>query len=118
MFTARAILFPFLLGCLALAPLSQAQEITHSFPSPGGEARGLCWDGEYLWCADAGTDSVYKIDISDGTVVSSFAFPIEPDYGGITWSADSNIWIANGSTIHKVNPANGDVISSFSCPGG
>ncbi len=118
MSTRYSILYLFMLTCLTFAASSHAQEIVGSFPSPSGEPRGLCWDGANLWCADAATDSVYKLDISDGTVVSSFPFIIESDYGGITWSADANMWIANGSTIYKVDPANGEVVSSFSCPGG
>lgn len=106
------------LMCLTFARSTQAQGIIDSLPSPGREPRGLAWDGEYLWCADAGTDSVYKLDISNGTVISSFPFSIESNYGGITWSDDNNMWIANGSYIYKVNPANGDVLYSFSCPCG
>lgn len=106
------------LMCLTATRAAQAQGIVDSFPSPGSEPRGLAWDGEYLWCADAGTDSVYKLDISNGTVISSFPFSVGATYGGITWSDDNNMWIANGSLIYKVNPADGEVISSFSCPGG
>jgi len=118
MFSGRLVLLAFWLVCFILAAPSQAQEAINSLPSPAGEPRGLTWDGEYLWCADAGTDSVFKLDITDGSVVSSIPFSIEPTYGGLTWGAETNLWIANGSRIYEVNPANGDVISSFSCPGG
>jgi len=118
MFVRYSIPLLFCLVCLTFAQSAEAQGIVDSFPSPASEPRGLAWDGEYLWCADAGTDSVYKLDTSDGSVISSFPFSIEPDYGGITWSDDDNIWIANVSLISKVNPANGEVIYSFSCPGG
>jgi hypothetical protein len=114
----QSVLFLFLLACLVFAGPTQAQEVIDSWPSPGSEPRGLAWDGEYLWCADAGTDSVYRLDISDGTVFPVFPFGIDLLYGGITWGADTTIWIANGSDIYEVNPANGAVISSFSCPGG
>lgn len=118
MFIRYLVSLLFCLVCLSFTRSTEAQGIVDSFPSPGSEPRGLAWDGEYLWCADASTDSVYKLDISDGSVISSFPFYIESSYGGITWSDDNNIWIANGSLIYKVNPANGDVIFSFSCPGG
>jgi DNA-binding beta-propeller fold protein YncE len=114
----HSVLFLILLVCVAYAGSTQAQEAIGSFPSPGEEPRGLAWDGEYLWCADAGTDSVYKLDISDGTVISSFWLPINLEYGGITWGSDTTIWVADGSMIYEVNPTNGAVISSFSCPGG
>jgi DNA-binding beta-propeller fold protein YncE len=112
------ILFLLLLICSICTRFIWAQTTINSFPSPAGEPRGLAWDGEYLWCADAGTDSVYKLDKSDGSVISSIPFSIGSDYGGLTWGAESNMWIANGPIISELNPANGDVISSFSCPGG
>ncbi len=118
MFIKQSVLFLFLLTCLVIAGSTPAQEVVDSWPSPRGEPRGLAWDGEYLWCADAGTDSVYKLDISDGTVISAFPFLIDSLNGGITWSEDIAIWIADGSKIYEVNPANGNEISSFSCPGG
>lgn len=118
MFIRYLVSLLFCLVCLSFTRSTEAQGIIDSFPSPGSEPRGLAWDGEYLWCADAGTDSVYKLDISNGFVISSFPFSIESNYGGITWSDDNNIWIANGSYIQKVNPADGSVIFSFSCPGG
>jgi len=92
----------------------EGQQITDSFPSPGDEPRGLAWDGEYLWCADAGTDSVYKLDPSDGTIVYSFSFSIGSSYGGITWD-DGNIWIANGGNVYEVNPSTGQSLSYFHC---
>ena len=108
----------FCLVCSTFARSTEAQEIVGSIPSPGNEPRGLTWDGDYLWCADAGTDSVYKLNISDGSVISCFAFSIQSSHGGITWSDDGNMWIANGSLIYKVNPADGEVLYNFSCPGG
>lgn len=116
---SRYSVFPlFLMVCLTLTQPADAQEVINSFPAPAGESRGLAWDGEYLWCADAGTDSVYQLDISDGDVVSSFPFDIDSDFGGLAWSADTSIWIANGSQINMVNPANGNTLSGFTCPGG
>jgi DNA-binding beta-propeller fold protein YncE len=118
MFIRNFVLLLICVAGLAFTPSTEAQLIINSFPSPGSEPRGLSWDGEYLWCGDAGTDSVYKLDISNGNIISSFPFPIGFSYGGITWSGDSSIWIADGSYIYEVNPANGGTISSFSCPGG
>ena len=118
MLARYSILLAFLSTCLTFAEPARALEVIDSFPAPASESRGLAWDGEYLWCADPGTDSVYKLDPTGGAVVSSFPFSIESDYGGITWSADTTLWIANGSRISEVNPANGNFISTFSCPGG
>lgn len=113
-----SILGLWLLGFSVIAPSAQAQEIVNEFPSPAGESRGLAWDGEFLWCADSGTDSVYKLDPSDGGIISAFSFSISSSYGGITWSSDNNIWIANGRYFYKVNPSNGAAMTNFHCPGG
>jgi streptogramin lyase len=93
----------------------KGQQIINLFSSPGNESRGLAWDGEYLWCADAGTDSVYKLNPVDGTILSSFPFSIGSSYGGMTWSDDNNIWIANGSRIYKLDPTTGNTLTSFGC---
>ncbi len=103
---------------LSLALTVRAQTLVDSFPSPGSEPRGLAWDGEYLWCADAQTDSVYQLSSSTGVIISGFSFAIQDEYGGITWSNDENIWLANGTYVYKLDSATGSMISSFSCPGG
>ena len=97
--------------------LAGTQTVVDSFPSPGNQTRGLAWDGSFLWNADA-EDTVYRIDPSTGEVVSSFYFPIDSAYGGITWGLDNSLWIANGRIIYKVNPTTGDILYSFECPGG
>jgi len=96
------------------------QMLVDSFPSPGGEPRGLAWDGAHLWCADAQTDSLYELEVSTGGVVSRFAslYAIQDEYGGITWGDDSTIWLANGSRVYQFNPVTGGIVCSFSCPGG
>lgn len=112
------LLFVGLVIYSVLVPAGRNQTLVDSFPSPGGDPRGLAWDGEYLWCADAQEDSVYRLDPSTGQVVSVFPFLIQDSYGGITWSNDSNAWVADGSFVYKVDPSTGEVIFSFSCPGG
>ena len=110
-----------ILGWIVFATLAvtvNGQTIVDSFASPGSEPRGLAWDGEYLWCSDARTDVVYKLDTFSGDIVSEFPFNIYEDYGGITWGTDSTIWIANGSYIYEINASTGKTVHSFSCPGG
>ena len=107
-----------LIVCVTFAVSAESQAIVDSFPSPGNEPRGLAWDGEYLWCADAEAGFVYKLDPSNGTIVSSFPFAIGSNYGGITWSDDNNMWIGNGSYVYKVDPITGQQLYSFHCPGG
>jgi len=88
-----------LLVGLSFSQFLGAQSIVNSFPTPGNVARGLAWDGTYLWCADATDDKVYKLDATDGSMISWFSFNISNSYGGLAWSNDNNIWIANGYWI-------------------
>jgi len=103
-----------------LAGAAMGEMLVDSFPSPGGEPRGLAWDGAHLWCADAQTDSLYGLEVSTGVVISRFTslYAIQEEYGGITWGDDSTIWLANGSRVYQFNPVTGGIVSSFSCPGG
>ena len=107
-----------LLICLCFSQLVGAQTIVNSFPTPGNDARGLTWDGSHLWCADATSNKIYKLDASDGSIISWFSFNVSDNYGGLTWSLDNNIWIGNGVYVYKVNTLTGTIISSFHCPGG
>ena len=98
---------------------SFAQQIIKSFPSPGPEPRGLAWDGNYLWCADFARGSIYKIDPSNGSILSSIPFDIlNSNWGGLTWSDDGKLWVANGTYVFKINPETAETLSSFHCPGG
>ena len=66
------------------------------YDSPGPIPMGLTWDGEYLWCVDAGPNSftrgrVYKLDHDTLEVVSSFSLSsLEPS--GLTWDGNA-LWI-------------------------
>jgi hypothetical protein len=112
------------INCLALtigfllAVPGWTQSLVDSFPSPGREPRGLAWDGQHLWCADAEADSVYQLDSSTGAIVSGFPFSIDYAFGGISWGDSGDIWIANGDFIYRVIPSTGEIAYSFPCPGG
>jgi streptogramin lyase len=95
-----------------------SQTILNSFPSPGPEPRGLAWDGSFLWCAEYSYGKIFKLDPSTGAKVDSFSFPLEGDFGGITWGSDDQIWVANGSYVYEIDLGSGDTLSSFHCPGG
>jgi len=109
-----AILFLMILGW---STPGQSQQIVDEFPAPGPESRGLAWDGHYLWCADASTDKIYKLDPQDGRIVSSINFVLDLNFGGITWSPDGYLWISNLSYYYKIDPVTAAVRTSFHCPG-
>ena len=108
---------------LLYMPLSSgAQTIVTSFESPGSEPRGLAWDGEYLWCADADKDSIFKIDPATGQVIHSIYFDMHHTYGsGIVWSGDVDIpaiWITRWQYFYKLDAQTSKEIANFHCPAG
>jgi len=103
--------------CIAAFYPAYAQKIVNQFEAPGGTPRGLAWDGTHLWCADERANAIYKLNPSTGSIVSSISFSIESGKGGLTWSSDGNLWIANGLLVHKVDPNTGDPLGTVQCPG-
>ncbi len=110
----------FLVGLMSLliTVSVNSQTIISSFPSPGPEPRGLAWDGAYLWCAEYSAGKIFKLDPSTGAKVDSFSFPLQSDFGGITWGSEDQIWVANGIYVYEIDPASGDTLGLFRCPGG
>jgi hypothetical protein len=116
----RAILL--LLCTVLLGPgFVHSQEILKQIQAPGSEARGLAWDGQSLWCADASADKIYQLDPDDGHILSSFNITLDYQYGGLGWSPDGYLWVTDlrdgTSAFLKIDPSNGGVVSSFHCPG-
>jgi DNA-binding beta-propeller fold protein YncE len=110
----------FFIGLLISIPVhSGAQHIVQEFNAPGTESRGLAWDGQYLWCADAAKDSIYKIDPTTGQVIHSIYFDLDFTYGGgIVWSDDAALWVTRWQYFRKLDPSTGQEITNFHCPGG
>ncbi len=116
--TRRRFSFAFLVFLHATMSVVSGQAIVRSIPAPGPEPRGLAWDGNALWVADAELDSVFRVDPVDGTVLHSFYFYTDFWYGGLTWSIDDNLWLSNGASIYLLMPSTGDVKYVLPCPGG
>ena len=115
--------FLFLVNAILLGSgLAQSQWILKEFQAPGPESRGLAWDGQALWCADASHSKVYQLSPDDGHILFSFNYSMDNQYGGLGWSADGYLWVTDfregTSWFDKVNPTSGELVSSFHCPGG
>ena len=88
-----------------------------TFNTPGGNPRGLTWDGSYFWHSDASTDIIYKLDHSDCSVISSFS--INYDWpADLAWTG-SYLWLAvnDGSGDLIKLTTSGDVVASYNSPG-
>jgi len=88
-------------------------DVIHTIPTPGTNSQALTWDGNYLWCSDIITDSIYKLDPVDGTIINSFVFPIDL-LEGLAWDG-TNLWASDNELdiIYKINPEDGSVVSSL-----
>ena len=67
---------------------TQLGEVVASFPSPGDRPTGLAWDGQYLWNADIGTNTLYQIDPTNGAVVYSVPGPSGATVNGLAWDGN------------------------------
>ena len=122
LFLSFSIMIPVIImisGIIMIPVMTSAQYVVKEFDAPGSEARGLAWDGEYLWCADADEGAIFKIDPVSGNRVHSIPFDVPTTYGGgITWSGDGALWISRLQYFHKLDPETGQEIDEFHCPGG
>jgi len=90
--------------------------ILSSFPTPGPSPQGLGWDGAFLYLSDDSTDTIYKIDPNDGSVIVAFPSP-GPEPKGLT-SDTTHIWSLDDSLrcIYQLDKETGAVIDSLSLP--
>jgi len=96
--------------------LADSTTVVLSFPAPGPSPQDLAWDGNYLWCVDDSTDSLYKLDPADGSVVLSFPTP-GPEPRGLTWDG-SYLWCSDNDSVEifKLDPSDESAIFSIPAP--
>lgn len=84
---------------------------------PGSISAGITWDGKYLWCAEANTHNIFKIDSLSGRVIYKFKAPAMYPSGLVF--KEGFLWMSSILTqrIYKIDPKDGEVIYSFCHPG-
>jgi sugar lactone lactonase YvrE len=89
-------------------------EVISFIPSPALSPRGLAADGECIWCAAGG--KVYRVDPSDGEIISSLTTPGELPRG-LAWG-DGFLFIADSATdkIYKMDVSSGS-FEEYPLPG-
>ena len=114
------LLIPVLTLVFLLSPHTTfGQGILKEIDAPGPNARGLAWDGQYLWCADAVKDSIFKIDPTTGQVMHSIFFDVNATFGGgLTWNGDGTLWTNRMWYFHKLDALTGDSLTAFYNPYG
>jgi hypothetical protein len=92
-------------------------DIIKSFTAPGlGDARGLTFDGTYLWMAEDDTKLIYKIDPAIGEVIASIPTPGVSNTQGLAWDG-THLWHGEyNGMIYQIDPSSGAVLYSFMSP--
>ena len=112
-------------------PTSDPSHILAELENGAFDPFALTFGGGHLWVSDLGTGLIHKVNPNSGVVVSSIPAPgIAPHSAsavgprgillvapmGLAWD-DGLLWVATGSTLYKLDPATGDVVTSIAAPG-
>lgn len=112
-------------------PTSDPNHILAELENGAFDPFALAFGGGFLWVSDLGTGLIHKVDPNTGVVVSSIAAPGIAPLGaraldpmgivlvapmGLAWD-HGLLWVATGSTLYKLEPNTGDVVTSIASPG-
>lgn len=77
---------------------------------------GMVFDDTFLWISDYNVTSIYKLS-QQGYVISEIPAPGGLKCTGLAYE-NGNLWVQNEATkkIYKINPANGQILTSFFSP--
>jgi glutamine cyclotransferase len=103
---------------------SHGQQVIHFIPAPGTHCMDVTWDGTSIWTTDNTTQTYYKLNPVDGTVLSTIPFPDVINFSeGITFDGEY-LWTCgweetngNGSHLFKIDPDNGEILAELDYPG-
>jgi cardiolipin synthase len=89
--------------------------VISSIPSPDRYPSDLAWDGKHLWVCGYPSQRMYKLDSSDGSIVAEFDIPRgvgQAQTAGLAHDG-AYLWLSGASEIFKIDPSNGQVVSSI-----
>jgi sugar lactone lactonase YvrE len=86
------------LGCTPtnIYKLSASGNLLATFASKGSVPTGLAFDGKYLWHSDNGTQTIYKLDPQDLSIIDSFPSP-GPYPNDLAWDG-KYLWVVDNWT--------------------
>lgn len=87
--------------------------------SVGSIPWGLAFDGKYLWIANAGLNSLAKVDRATGATITTVGLPAGSGPRSIVYDG-AFLYVANfyGASISKVDPTTGAVVATIQLPSG
>ena len=104
--------------CLAVSlAWAYPGQVLRQFKAPGAFCTTLTFDGQYLWCADAKTDRLYRVDPATGRKVGEIPAPgFWPT--GLAWDGEY-LWCADSKQkkLFQVRPATGAIVRAIDAPG-
>jgi len=112
-------------------PTSDPNHVLAELENGAFDPFALTFGGGYLWVSDLGTGLIHQVDPYTGVVVSSIDAPGVAPHSvravdaqgivlvapmGLAWD-NGYLWVATGSTLFKLNPVTGAVVTSVAAPG-
>ena len=91
--------------------------VVDSFPSPAGTGiLELAFDGEFLWVSGWSWYNIYKMSMSNGSIINSIPTnSMTPS--GLTFDG-TNLWVCNSDTqqMEKIDINTGNILQTFPTP--
>ncbi len=112
-------------------PTSDPNHVLAELENGAFDPFALAFGGGYLWVSDLGTGMIHQVNPSTGLVISSIDAPGVAPHSlravdaqgivlvapmGLAWD-NGFLWVATGSTLYKLDPWTGDVVTSIAAPG-
>ena len=88
------------------------QQIIHRIASPSTSTGELAFDGENIWMASPGDNSLYNLSPSDGSVIG--IIEVDTDPRGLTYDGTA-LWVADRSNriLQQIDPKNEVIMQQF-----
>ncbi len=112
----KVLLIYFILTITPASALAVLGEVVNSFPAPDEKPRALARSPEslFVYCYAWG-DNIWRLNPTNGSVVSSFPSPFGVFTRGLSYSWGGNLWIGNwyNNYVYRCAASNGSIYGSW-----
>lgn len=98
----------------------RGDQATKTVPAPASKCYGAAWDGEGVWTVlppKGGTGHIYKVSMSDGTILKSFSVTRGGDLVGGAWTGQYIYFGSDGSAWQYQWDKDGNFYNAFNLEG-